>query len=108
MADATLWMSDLESRGQKSGVVVDPTEMISVDAEQRRAFGQWRAEHMPLIANTCICGSYVAPSSILRGAVTAVFWFAKPVVPVSVKATQQESIQWVELEMQRLLARGVP
>ena len=102
LAAATLWMSDLESRGQKMGVVIDPTDMVSVDADTRRAAGQWRAAQMPLIANSCICAAYVAPNALLRGAIAAILWLAKPEIPVSLKATREEAILWVEDEIRRL------
>lgn len=106
MAAATLWMRDLESRGQYSGVVVDPTEMVRVGPWARRAAGHWRAENMPLIANSCTCASYVAPSALLRAAVTAVLWFAQPQIPTTVRASRGAAISWVEAEMQRLAGRS--
>lgn len=92
---AGLWLREQESRGRKWGIVVDPSDLENISTEIRAEAGQWRAENMPLIANTCTCAAYVAPSPLLRGAITAIFWFAKPVVPVSVRATQEEAHQWI-------------
>lgn len=89
------WLHEQESRGRKWGMIIDPSGLLSISAEIRNEAGKWRAENMPLIANTCTCAAYVAPSALLRGAITAVFWFAKPVVPVSVRGTQEEAHQWV-------------
>jgi hypothetical protein len=95
LEDAERWLLEQESRGKKWGIVIDPSGMPAISADLRRAAGEWRALNMPLIANTCACASYVATNSMLRGAITAVFWFAKPVVPVSVHASQEDAHQWV-------------
>lgn len=96
------WLLEQESRGRQWGIIVDPSGLENISAEIRKEAGQWRAENMALIANTCICASYVAPSALLRGAITAVFWFAKPVVPVSVRGSQEDAHQWVVTKMNDL------
>jgi hypothetical protein len=96
------WLLEQESRGRQWGIIVDPSNLENISAEIRKEAGQWRAENMALIANTCICASYVAPSALVRGAITAVFWFAKPVVPVSVRGTQEDAHQWVVTKMNDL------
>jgi hypothetical protein len=107
LREAEAWLIEQEGRGRQWGMIIDPTEMTSVTANMRRAAGQWRARNMPLIANTCICAAYVATSPVWRGAITAVFWFAKPVVPVSVRANQEEAHQWVVTKMNDLSALSV-
>lgn len=99
---AERWLLEQESRGRKWGLIIDPSGMDAVSADQRRAAGEWRALNMPLIANTCTCASYVATNSMLRGAITAVFWFAKPVVPVSVHASKEDAHQWVIMKLNDL------
>ncbi len=96
MTAAKRWLREQESRGRKWGIVVDPSGIENVTSTMRRAAGQWRSDNMPLIANTCECAAYVAPSTVIRSAIAAVFWFAQPVVPVSVKASQREAIDWVQ------------
>ncbi len=96
------WLQEQESRGRKWGIIVDPSGLATVPAEIRKEAGQWRAENMPLIANTCICASYVAQSPLMRGAITAVFWFAKPVIPVSVRSNQEEAHQWLVTKLNDL------
>jgi hypothetical protein len=102
MKIAGRWLLEQESRGRRWGIIVDPSGLLGISADIRKEAGQWRGENMPLIANTCICASYVAPSALLRGAITAVFWFAKPVVPVSVRSSQEEAHQWVVTKLNDL------
>lgn len=89
------WLLEQESRGRKWGMLVDPSGLVNISAELRNEAGRWRAENMALIANTCICASYVAPNPLLRGAIATIFWFARPVVPVSVRRTREEAHQWI-------------
>ncbi len=98
----TTWLTGEESRGRRWGVIVDPSRLKNVTAPMRRASGQWRAAHLPLIANTCICASYVANSAVIRGAITAIFWFAQPVIPVKVHGSQRESHEWLAEKMNEL------
>lgn len=104
MAQAEAWLLENESRGQTEwGVVVDASGMKSINANMRRLIGEWRAKNMALIANTCLCGAYVAESAWLRGAITAVMWFARPVIPVSVKATRPEALLWIREKRRELV-----
>ncbi len=105
MRKAELFLMEVESRGRSQwAVVVDPSALDGVDARMRRLIGEWRAQNMALIANTCVCACYVAESAWLRGAITAVMWFAKPVIPVSTKATREEALLWVEQKRAEVLA----
>jgi len=99
LADGTDWLLDLERRGCKIGVVVDPSGMGNANGSTRRAAGEWRASHLPLIANTCVCASYVAENSIMRSVLTAVFWFARPVIPVQICASRDEALAWVQARL---------
>lgn len=96
LARATEWLLDLERRGRRVLVVVDPSGMGNVDASIRSFAGEWRAQHLPLIANTCECAAYVADTPLVRGVLTAVFWFARPVIPVQIVASREEALAWVE------------
>lgn len=95
LREASRFLSQLEVRAQQMGIIIDPSELSPIDAGLRRDAGQWRAENMPLIANVVPCASYVAKSAWMRGAITAIFWFAPPVVPVGVKGTRKEAIEWM-------------
>jgi hypothetical protein len=88
-------MSEQESRGKQWAFIIDPSEMTKVSARARRMAGEWRRANMPLIANVCSRACYVADSPMIRGAITAVLWFAQPVVDVSVRATKEEAFAWI-------------
>ena len=102
LADASRFLMELERRGKTMGVIIDASGLQVIDAGMRRDAGQWRAENMALIANVVPCASYVARSAWLRGAITAIFWFAPPVVPVGVRATRDEALDWIERELSEM------
>lgn len=97
LREATLWLLDLEKRGVTTAVVIDASELVSVDARARRAIGEWRATHLPLIANVCTCAGYVADRVWMRGVLIALFWMAPPSIPVQVFADRQKALAWTAL-----------
>jgi len=99
---AAHWWAEQESRGRRWGVVVDPSGMFDVSGSIRRAAGEWRAAHLPLLANTVICASYVADRPVMRAAVTAALWFAQPVVPVKLHGSREESVLWLSEKMRQI------
>jgi hypothetical protein len=96
LRDATHWLSDQESRGNRWAVLIDPSKMTQVSTAARRVAGEWRRVNVALIANVCTRACYVADSPMIRGAITAVLWFAQPVVEVVVRRTQEEGQAWIE------------
>ena len=85
----------LESRAQKIEAVVDLAQMEATTASHRSMLAQWRLRRKALIANAVDRAVYIAPSAMMRGMLTAVFWFAQPVVPVQVSRSRQEALMWL-------------
>jgi len=97
--DAVLeWLTEAERRGQRLRVLIDSTGMPTVRVQTRRAFAEWRARHLALIANAVARAAYVADGPLLRSVLTAVFWFAPPVVPVEIASTKREALIWLGAE----------
>ncbi len=94
--EASRFLKDLEQRGKSTAVIVDSSDLTPIDAGMRKTAGQWRAENMALIANVVPCASYVAQRAWMRGALTAIFWFASPTIPVGVRASRDEALIWTE------------
>jgi hypothetical protein len=92
--ESAVWLNDLEQRGLHTSLVIDPTALQVPGAAARRMFGEWRALHMPLITNVCRCAAYVAASPVMRGVLVAVFWIARPVIPVEIAASRDQALAW--------------
>lgn len=99
--DTAAWLNDLERRGLRTCVVIDSSDLRVPGTTARRIFGEWRAQHMPLITNVCRCAAYVAASPVMRGVLVAVFWIARPVVPVEIVGTRDSGLNWVREFAQR-------
>ena len=49
-----------------------------------------------------LCGvAYVAPSSVLRGLVTAIHWLVPPRVPITIVADRREAFRWARERLLR-------
>jgi hypothetical protein len=78
--------------GDKTFLVVDLSHLVIAPATQRKYAGEWTERTMELQRARSLGGAIVATSAIMRGAITAVQWFAKPPAPSKVFATRDEAI----------------
>lgn len=106
LSDGAQFLAQLERRGVRMALIVDPSELTAMDAGLRRAVALWRVENMALIANVVPCASYVAQNAWLRGAISTIFWIAPPIVPVGVKGSLEEALLWVQNELATPVARS--
>jgi hypothetical protein len=91
---------------EKGFFITDLTRVREVaPASQRKYVGEWLKRTAPLQRAAGVGGANVAPSPILRGVITAVFWIKPPPTPSIFVATRNEAI-FRGIEM--LEAAGVP
>jgi hypothetical protein len=100
-------MSEARSKHEKIFVVTDLTRMLEFNpASQRRDTAEWIKRTAALTRAGSVGAAHVTPSAILRGLITAVFWFNKPPTPSVFVATRREAvvkgIQMLEEAGQRL------
>ncbi len=96
LEEIRLWLLDYEARGELAVLLIDPSAMTRLDASVRRVYGEWRAENIELIGKTVERAAYIANSSVWRGILTAVFWFARPIIPVKLVANRAAGLSWIE------------
>jgi hypothetical protein len=78
-------------RGAKFFQVTDLSKMRHVaPPSQRKYAAEWSARTDPMAAGRRIGGAIVAPSAMLRGMLTAVFWLARLSTPTTVVSTLTE------------------
>jgi hypothetical protein len=65
-------------------------------ALQRKRLVAHMTDQAPNIRRVVRGLGVVAPSALLRGAVTALFWLAPPLVPHRLFETRGEAIDWAE------------
>ncbi len=93
--DITQWLSAIRTTGERISLIVDPSQLTRFDAHMRRSYGQWRGEQRALIRETCSKAAYVTHDAMWRGIMTAVFWFAKPAIPVELCASRELALDWL-------------
>lgn len=76
-------------------VVLDLTA-AQPDAQKRQQIVTWMREHGASIRSQTKAIAFVAPSTFLRGALTAVRWFmAERVVQSDIFETRAEALRWI-------------
>jgi len=63
------------------------------DAAARRAGGEWLARNQRLLRERCVGIDFAFASPVSRGALTAVFWIAQPVVPWAIHASVELAVE---------------
>lgn len=94
--EMAIWLDAMEACGERVALIVDPGQLTRFDAHMRRSYGQWRAAHRPLIEASCTRAAYVTRDAVWRGIMTAVFWFAKPAIPVELCESRQVALEWLK------------
>jgi hypothetical protein len=80
--------------GDRSFVITDLSRIRQIPgADQRRYSADWMQRNIELHKTATVGAANVAPSAILRGMVTAVFWLRPPPTPTAVVASREEAIQ---------------
>jgi len=91
-------------QGKRSAAIVDLTGAPALNAKQRGVVGAWVKETRELMRATSISTAFVAPSALLRGALTAIFWTQSFGGPHRVLGTLDEAVAW---SLERLCEAGV-
>ena len=72
-------MIESEKSGEKSFQITDLTRMQEIaSASQRKISAEWVKRTAPLQRAASVGGANVTPSTILRGLITAIYWFQSP------------------------------
>jgi hypothetical protein len=86
-------MRDADTRGDKLFFITDLTRMKDIpNATQRRYTGEWIQRTFDLQRAASLGAAQVTPSAILRGIITAVFWFQKTPTPSFFVANRDEAV----------------
>jgi len=89
------WLDGFRKEGRRIALVVDPSLLTRFDAPMRTAYGEWRKVNMALIRETCTRAAYIAEDAVWRGVLTAIFWVAKPAIPVQTFSDTQKAKLWI-------------
>jgi hypothetical protein len=85
-------MKDARSADGKTYQITDLTRMRELaPASQRKFASKWLASTFQLQRMVSIGASHVAPSTIVRGLITAIDWLQKSALPATYVATREEA-----------------
>jgi hypothetical protein len=112
LAELESVMKDAAAKRERLFSITDLTRMREMaTASQRRVTADWMKRTANLSRVAFVGAAQVTPSAILRGIITAVFWFQPPPTPCVFVATMQEAMlkgmELLEAERVRLPARLV-
>lgn len=88
-------LEDSLGRGTTTAVAIDASDQPNaISAAQRRIQADWIRAHYQSLATACVGTAFVAPTAILRGIITAVFWMQRLPYPYAVVGTLSEAEAW--------------
>lgn len=73
-------------------------------AAERKAIADWMRRIEPQMRRHCVGAGNLIRSSVVRGAMTAIYWLFEPPVPQHYPATLDEGLDWC---VQRLADAGI-
>jgi hypothetical protein len=86
---------EAHKRGQPFAVLADGSAMRGMPSPAQRRLGadlgEFIKQHRPQLL---VAWGNVLTSSVLRGAITAIMWIAKPAYPQKFFATKDEALAW--------------
>ena len=90
----------IKKRKERYGLVLDVSRTKKMNPVQRKKLVGVMEQNKEFNARYCACCAMVFSSAILRGVLTAIFWFHKPPHPTKVYTTRQDAIDWAKLMVQ--------
>lgn len=98
--DATAMTKALDEqvfqRRSRYRLLIDATHAEVPSADVRKHFVEFSSKNSDFTKRYCEGEAYVMPSALVRGALTAVMWFAPFQYPHKVFATVEEARRWLD------------
>ena len=82
------------ARREPYAIVVDAAASRGFSAKQRRMQAQYVSEGLELSGMYLKGLAFIAPSELIRGMLTAIFWLQRPASPHRVFTTKEEAVAW--------------
>jgi len=79
---------------QRIVLIVDLSRAGVLSARQRKAQVDWLQRYRPIMEEVQVGMAFVLPSRLLRGVLTAVFWFVPPPTHYVVASDLDEAVAW--------------
>lgn len=73
---------------------IDMSSMGELSAQQRRIQSDWMRAIQPIQKAVTLGLAFIAPGTVTRGMLTAVFWFSPPAAPYIICGSMSEALAW--------------
>lgn len=97
-ADFERYLAFLErchSKRQTWALLLDGTNVRGVSAMQRRRMADFLHDHEELARRHCAGTAFVLDSPLVRGTLTAIFWFQKQPTPYVIVGRREQALSWL-------------
>lgn len=91
-------LREFERAGTQVVTIVDLSKAGGSSPVQRRLQAEWVSKNEVLLRRTTIATAFVAPSSLVAGALTAIFWLKPPPGRYAVFVRLADAIDWIVRE----------
>ncbi|HEX5747622.1 MAG TPA: hypothetical protein VFZ09_15350 [Archangium sp.] len=81
-------------RGQPHVLVVDLSQAAGMSPEQRKRFEQWSRDHDEAMRRTVVGAAYIAPTAVVRLALSVLLHVWRPPYPYVIVAREQQAFEW--------------
>lgn len=83
------------ARGTKITSLADTRKIDGIPgAAERRAIAEWMRRIEPEMRRSCVGSANLIGSSVVRGAMTAIYWLFEPPVPQYYPASLTDGLDW--------------
>lgn len=106
-AQVERYLTDLErlqEREEPFVLVLDVLAAVPMNSKQRKRLSDWMRAHPREMAR--LLGiAFVESSTLMRGAMQAIFWLNPPVYPYTIVRQSPDALRWAEERSREHLAR---
>ena len=85
----------VHEKNMQLAVLYDLSDAPPLSADQRRMQAEWNDDMDELLHSLTIAIAFVTKSAIMRGIMTAIFWFNRPKSPHQTFSTPVEGLDWL-------------
>lgn len=93
------FLGSCHDRRQTWALLLDGSAVRGVSALQRKKMADFLHEHEALAKRHCVGTAFVLDSPLVRGTLTAIFWFQKQPTPYVIVATRLQAVAWLREQL---------
>jgi hypothetical protein len=105
LAQLLIWLRDDHTKQRRIVSIIDLSRARLLNAKQRTVMHEWLQDARAMTIETSLGVAFIAPSSLVRGVLTAIFWFQSLGAPHAITGSLGEAVTW---SVERLAQARIP